>query len=272
MRERFDPLVAEWISFVGSPNFNLAEKCLKFAQILEYPDLDVESYVQKINRIGNSLRESVGGARNPIYVISLLNEHLFQNLGFAGDRGGYHDPRNNFLNEVVDRKSGLPITMSILYAEVAKSVGLELKLVGFPGHVLAKYGEEMILDPFNDGKLLGVDDLQGMLRRSFAGRVEFEPCFLDEMGEEQALIRLARNLKNSYARSHSYERAARCADMVLAIEPDSPEDVRDKGVIEWRMLNPDSALAYLNRYLEVSPNAEDVDFVLELIRDIRVKG
>ena len=271
MQEKFDPLVAEWASFVSSPRFNLVEKCLKLAQVLDYPGLDIDSYIQKINRIGRSLKESAAGVKNPTYRISVLNEHVFENLGFGGDREDYYNPKNNFLNEVIDRKSGLPITISILYAEVAKFIGLDMRIVGFPGHVLVRYSGETVLDPFNDGRLLDIDGMQEILDEGFAGQLEFEPRFLDEMGQGQVLARLARNLKNSYAQSYAYEKALRCANMVLAIEPASPEDIRDKGILEDRMLNPGAALAYLNKYLETSPNAEDADFVLELIRSIRMK-
>lgn len=271
MSKEFDPLVAEWLSFVKNPNFNLVEKCLKFSQLLEYPDLDVDQYIKKINKIGMSLKESVGDVKNPTYLISMLNEHLFENLGFAGDDDDYYSPKNNFLNEVIDKKTGLPITLSILYAEVAKFVGLDLKIVGYPGHILAKYGEEMILDPFYDGRLLDIDDLQEILDMNFDGELGFQPEFLDEISPEQILIRMTRNLKNSYAQSFVYDKALRCVDMVLAIEPESPDDIRDKGILEQRMLNSGVALEYLNKYLEINPNAEDVDFILELIRSIKTK-
>jgi len=271
LQEKFDPYVAEWISFVKNPNFNLIEKCLKFAQLLEYPDLNVDAYIQKINRIGMSLKESINDVKNPTYLISMLNEHLFQNLGFRGDNDDYYNPKNNFLNEVIDKKSGLPITVSILYVEIAKFVGLDLKIVGFPGHILVKYKEEMILDPFNDGALLDVDDLQDILDANFDGQLEFQPEFLDEIKPEQVLVRLARNLKNSYIQSYVYDNALRCVDMILAIESESPEDIRDKGILEERLLNSEIALKYLNWYLEINPNAEDVDFILELIRSIKTK-
>lgn len=271
MQEKFDPYVAEWVSFVKNPNFNLIEKCLKFAQLLEYPDLNVDNYIQKINKIGMSLKESINDVKNPTYLISMLNEHLFQNLGFRGDNDDYYNPKNNFLNEVIDKKSGLPITISILYVEIAKFVGLDLKIVGFPGHVLVKYNEEMVLDPFNDGALLDVDDLQDILDVNFDGQLEFQPEFLDEIKSEQVLVRLARNLKNSYIQSYVYDNALRCTDMVLAIDPESPEDIRDKGILEERLLNSEVALKYLNWYLEINPNAEDVDFILELIRSIKTK-
>jgi len=272
LKEKFDPLVAEWMSFVNNPNFNLVEKCLKFAQILEYPDLNVDEYIEKINIIGKSLKESISDIKNPTYLISMLNEHLFENLGFSGDDDDYYNPKNNFLNEVIDKKTGLPITISILYAEIAKYISLDLKIVGFPSHILVKYNEEMILDPFYDGRLLDIDDLQDILDVNYDGQLEFQPEFLDEVKSEQILVRLTRNLKNSYVQSFVYDKALRCVNMVLAIEPESAEDIRDKGIIEDRLQNSEIALKYLNKYLEINPNAEDVDFILELIRSIKTKN
>ena len=272
MEKEFDPFVAEWFSFVKNPNFNLVEKCLKFAQILEYPDLDIEKYIEKITKIGMSLKESISDVKNPTYLISMLNEHLFENLGYSGDDDDYYNPKNNFLNEVIDKKTGLPITISILYAEVAKFIGLDLKIVGFPSHILVKYNEEMILDPFYDGRLLDIDDLQEILDTNYGGEIEFKPEFLDEITHEQILVRLTRNLKNSYVQSFVYDKALRCVNIVLAIEPESPDDIRDKGILEERLLNYYSTLKYLNKYLEINPNAEDVDFILELIRSIKTKN
>ena len=272
MEEKFDPLVAEWMSFVNNPNFNLVEKCLKFAQILEYPDLNIDEYIKKINKIGKSLKESISDIKNPTYLISILNEHLFENLGFSGDGDDYYNPKNNFLNEVIDKKTGLPITISILYVEIAKFIDLDLKIVGFPSHILVKYNEEMILDPFYDGRLLDIDDLQEILDANYGGQLEFQPEFLDEVKPEQILVRLTRNLKNSYVQSFVYDKALRCVNMVLAIEPESAEDIRDKGIIEDRLQNSEIALKYLNKYLEINPNAEDVDFILELIRSIKTKN
>jgi len=271
MPEKFDPLVAEWLSFVTNPNFNLVEKCLKFTQILEQPNLDIEQYIQKISQMGLTLKETTSDVKNPTYLVSILNEFLFENQGFIGEMDDYYNPKNNFLNEVIDKKSGLPITLSILYVEIAKFIGLDLKIIGFPSHVLVKYNEEMILDPFNDGRLLDIDDLQEILDRNFDGQLEFEPEFLDEIKPEQILVRLARNLKNSYFQSYANEKALKCVNMTLAIEPESPEDIRDKGILEEKLLNYDTALKYLNHYLEINPNAEDVDFILELIRNTKTK-
>lgn len=271
LNDKFDPLVAEWTSFVKNPNFGLIEKCLKLAQILEYPELDISGYIKKLNDIGSALKLSINKNDNPTYRISILNEHLFRHHGYRGDTDDYYNPKNNFLNAVLDKKSGIPITLSIIYVEVAKHIGLDLHIAGFPSHVVVKNGEETILDPFNEGKLLNIEDLEEILYQNYGEEVEFLPEFLDDITQEQILIRMTRNLKNSYAQSYAYDMAMRCINMVLALVPDSPEEIRDKGILEERLLNYDNSLELLNRYLEINPNAEDADFVLDLIRSVREK-
>ncbi len=271
MNEKFDPFVSEWKAYATNPNLTLVEKCLKTAQLLEYPELDISKYIEKLNEIGNSLKNSIDKIDNPTYKISMLNEHLFEHNGFKGDTDDYYNPKNNFLNDVLEKKSGIPITLSIIYTEIAKHIGLDLRIVGFPSHIVVKYGEEMILDPFNDGKLLTRDDLDDILFQSYGEEVKFSPDFLNEIESEKILIRITRNLKNSYVQSYAYDMAMRCINMVLALEPNSFEEIRDKGILEERLLNHDSALICLNQYLELNPNAEDADFVLDLIRSIREK-
>lgn len=272
MEKKFDPFVAEWISFVKNPNHSLVEKALKLAQILEYPGLDISEYIKKLNDIGLALKHSITGNDNPTLRISMLNEHLFRNHGFIGDLDDYYNPKNNFLNAVLDKKSGIPITLSIIYVEVAKHIGLDLHISGFPSHVVVKYGEEMVLDPFDGGKLLSIDDLREILFERYGDGVEFLPEYLDDIGPEQILVRMTRNLKNSYVQSYAYDKAMRCIDMALAFEPESAEEIRDKGILEERLLHHDTALELLNKYLEINPNGEDVDYILEMIKGIREKN
>lgn len=271
MSDRFDPFVAEWVSFSSDTKYNLVEKCLKLAQLLEYPELDIQEHVEEINQIAKSLRVKLSDVKNPTYLISMLNEHIFSTLGFKGDAEDYYNPKNNFLNEVLDKKSGIPITLSIIYVEVARRIGLDLRICGFPSHVVVKYGEEMVLDPFGGGRLLSVEDLEEILYRNFGEEIEFSPEFLDELPEDKVLVRIIRNLKNSYSQSYAYDKALRCINMILAVEPDSADEIRDKGIIQERLLNYEEALQYLNKYLEIAPEAPDVDFVLELIRNTREK-
>lgn len=270
--EKFDPFVSEWISFSKNPNYNLIEKCLKLAQIIEYPELNVSKYIEKINEIGNSLKIKIGEVKNPTYLISVLNEYLFDELGFHSAEEDYYDPVNSFLNVVLDKKTGIPITLSILYSEVAKHIGLDLRIVGFPGHVIVKYKKEMILDPFYRGRLLTIEDLEKILNRNFGGDVEFVPEYLNEATTEQLLTRLLRNLKNAYTQSYAYDNAMKCTDMILGMQPESPEEIRDKGILEERLLRYDKALPLLNKYLELEPEADDADFILELIKSVREKS
>ena len=165
--EKFDPFISEWTSFSKNPNYNLIEKCLKLAQILEYHELNISKYVEKINTISESLKLKMDGVKNPTYTISILNEYLFDDLGFHGAEEDYYDPGNSFLNIVLDKKTGIPITLSIKYSEIAKNIGLDLQIVGFPGHVIVKYKNEIILDPFYRGRLLTIEDLEEILDRNF---------------------------------------------------------------------------------------------------------
>lgn len=268
----FDPFVAEWISYARNPRYTLVEKCLKIAQAIEFPELSISQYVQKLNLMGEGLRNSVSEVKNPTYLISMLNEYMFDVLEFHGDTDDYYNPRNNFLNIVIDKKSGIPITLSIIYIELGKHIGLELHPVGFPGHFLVKYSEEIIIDPFNGGSPLDIEDLQDLLDNNYGGGVEFNPDYLNEIEHEQILIRIARNLKNSYMQSFNYSMAMHCINMVLGLIPDSPEEIRDKGIVQSRLLQDDLALRSLNRYLELVPEADDVDFILDLIRSIKEKA
>jgi len=272
MSQDFDPIVVEWISYVKNPRYTLVEKCLKLSQTLEYPELNVHEYVQKLDRLEEDLKNSLSEVRNPTYLVSMLNEYMFDILGFSGDHDDYYNPKNNFLNLVLDKKSGIPITLSIIYVELAKHIGLDLRPVGFPSHFLVKFSEELILDPYNRGRLLSIDDLQEILDRNYGGSIEFSPDFLNEIGPEQILIRICRNLKNSYIQSFNYTMAMHCINMILGMEPDSPEEVRDKGILEARLSNYYLALKSLNRYIELAPEADDIDHILDLIRDIKERA
>ena len=271
MNEKEVSLVSEWNSFVNSIDYSLIEKSLKLAQILEYPELDITKEIEKIRELGISFRNRITESKNPTYVISLLNEFLFDIEEFKGDLDDYYNPKNNFLNYVLEEKSGIPITLCILYTEIAKYTNLDLKIVGFPSHVIVKYKEEMILDPFNRGRLLQLDDLQEILYQNYGDSVEFEAEYLNQISDEKIIIRMLRNLKNSYTDSFAYEMASICNKMILVILPDSPDEIRDMGILEQKLHNYENAIKFLNKYLEMEPNAEDVDFVLEMIREIRDK-
>lgn len=264
-------LVSEWNLFVNNNNYNLIEKCLKLAQILEYPELNITNEIEKIKELGLKFRDRIVESKNPTYTISLLNEFLFDVERFQGDLDDYYNPKNNFLNYVLDRRTGIPITLCILYTEIAKYANIDLKIVGFPSHVIVKFEEEMILDPFNRGRLLELEDLQEILYQNYGDSVEFEAEYMNQISEEKILVRMLRNLKNSYMDSFAYDMAIICNKMILGIIPYSIDEIRDMGILEEKLGNYENATKFLNTYLEKDPNAEDVDYVLELIKEIRNK-
>ena len=272
MNSEFDPFVAEWKSYVTNPKLNSIEKCLKLAQILEYSNLSIEKEVEKISNLSISLKNCITESKNQTYKISLLNEFIFQRCGFHGEIEDYYNPKNNFLNYVVDKKTGIPITLAILYSELGKNIGLDLRIIGFPSHVVIEGGEELILDPFNRGIQLSENDLQEILFRNYGEGAELIPEYLNEITTEQIIIRILRNLKSSYNESYAYDKSMRCNLMILAVRPNSPDEIRDIGLLEERMLNHEKSIEFLNRYLELEPNAEDADFILELIRKMREKN
>jgi len=264
-------LISEWNLFVNNDNYNLIEKCLKLSQILEYPELEITNEIERIKELGFRFRDRLVESKNPTYTISLLNEFLFDVENFQGDLDDYYNPKNNFLNYILDGKSGIPITLCILYTEIAKYGNLDLKIVGFPSHVIVKFQEEMILDPFNRGRLLELEDLQEILYQNYGDSVEFEAEYLNQISDDKILIRMLRNLKNSYIDSFAYDMAIICNQMILGITPESVDEIRDGGILEEKIGNYENAEKLLNKYLEMDPNAEDVDFVLELIKEIRNK-
>jgi len=269
MSSESNSFVSEWKTCFSNHKLNLIEKCLKLAQILEYPNLDITKEIEKIHDLGITLKNSIVESKNSTYKISLLNEFLFQKCGFHGDVDDYYNPKNNFLNYVIDKKTGIPITLSILYSELGKHIGMDLRIIGFPSHVIVEGGEELILDPFNSGKHLSVDDLLEILNLNFGEEVELVPEYLNEMTTEEILIRILRNLKSSYKDSYSYNQSLRCNMMILAINPNSSEEIRDAGILEEKMQNYEKATEFLNKYLELVPNAEDADFILQLIKKMR---
>lgn len=269
MSSESNSFVSEWKTCFSNHKLNLIEKCLKLAQILEYPNLDITKEIEKIHDLGITLKNSIVESKNSTYKISLLNEFLFQKCGFHGDVDDYYNPKNNFLNYVIDKKTGIPITLSILYSELGKHIGMDLRIIGFPSHVIVEGGEELILDPFNSGKHLSVDDLLEILNLNFGKEVELVPEYLNEITTEEILIRILRNLKSSYKDSYSYNQSLRCNMMILAINPNSSEEIRDAGILEEKMQNYEKATEFLNKYLELLPNAEDADFILQLIKKMR---
>jgi regulator of sirC expression with transglutaminase-like and TPR domain len=213
-----------------------------------------------------------GDNRDPLSLIDSINNYLFVELGFHGDEENYYDPRNSFLNDVIDRKTGIPITLSTLYIELASRVGLKLNGVGFPGHFIVKYsgpGDEILIDPFNKGRILSKKNCQDFLYRIYGDRVRFRREMLAPSTNKQILSRMLNNLKGIYVDSKNHQKALSVVELILELNPDSVSEVRDKGLLYYELECFSQALHGLETYLNLSPDAADHDVITNIVSRLR---
>jgi regulator of sirC expression with transglutaminase-like and TPR domain len=226
----------------------------------DYPDLDIDAYLSRIDALATSAAAHLGSDADVYRSIAALNFVLFREHGFRGNREHYFDPRNSFLNEVLDRRTGIPISLSVLYMEVAQRVGLSLQGVGFPGHFLVKYvgdNEEIVVDPFSQGEILSRKSLETMLYRLYGGKIAFDPDLLEPIGKKQILRRMLNNLKIIYLRQNDLTKGLSIVERLMVLDPASGEDIRDRGLIYLQLECFKQALEDLESYLRLAPHAED---------------
>jgi regulator of sirC expression with transglutaminase-like and TPR domain len=264
--DRFAELLAR-----DEAEIDLARACLLIAADA-YPGLDVDGYLGEIERFAARLRGRLppgGGAEERVLA---LNQFLFDELGFSGNADHYYDPRNSYLNEVLDRRTGIPITLSILYLEIGRRIGLDLEGVSFPGHFLVRLrlrGAILVLDPFSCGEALSEADLHERLQRVIpegaAGAVPVSDLpldqFLEPAGKRQILARLLRNLKGIYRDSDRPERLLEVLNRMLVVAPDAYGELRERGLLYQRMECYRAALKDLQDYSALEPEAPDIDDV-----------
>jgi regulator of sirC expression with transglutaminase-like and TPR domain len=252
-------------------SIELARACLQIAEDA-YPGLDVDGYVGEIERFAKRLRARIPiGAGAEDRVIA-LNEFLFADLGFGGNADNYYDPRNSYLNEVIDRRRGIPITLAVLYIEIGRRIELPLEGVSFPGHFLVRLpmrGGTLVLDPFSGGVPQSADELRERLKRVIprvAGEgvpiseLPLDP-FLEPASNRQILARLLRNLKGVYREKDKPERLLEVLNRMIIVAPDAAGERRDRGYVYHRLECWRPALQDLADYLERAPDAADQDEV-----------
>jgi regulator of sirC expression with transglutaminase-like and TPR domain len=262
---------ASWGEFVRSKEFTLDRAAFLIAKSLQYPSLDIDEQLRILDSMGEELKRSIDNKR-PTEIIASINEYLFEKHGFRGNEQDYYDPRNSYLNDVIARRTGIPITLSVLYIELARRIGFELHGVGFPGHFLVKHMYHdfaIVIDPFNKGKILSQEDFQYLLDKLYNGQVRFEQRFLDSVTKEQILIRMLRNLKDTYMHSYDYNKALTAIDMTVSIDPNLAEEFRDRGLVLYAKKLFGDALSNLTKYLEMQPDAVDADNIYQMIMDIQ---
>lgn len=240
----------------------------------EYPGLDHEIYLGKLDALAAHVRLNAaeGDQPRPLGLISAINRCLFEEEGFEGNFDDYYDPRNSFLNDVIDRKMGIPISLSAVYIEVGRRTGLLLEGVGFPGHFLVKAKDEegeIVADPFHAGKLLSAQDCQKRLDRVYGGKVKLEASMLEAVGPRQMLLRMLRNLKAIYVRGEDYLRALRVLELLLLLDAENGEDLRDRGLVYAALDCYAAAAADLEAYLQLQPRALEADKIVLKIADMK---
>jgi regulator of sirC expression with transglutaminase-like and TPR domain len=267
-----DPAIqfAEMVSSEDAA-IDLARAALAFARH-EYPHLGVESYARRIDHLAAAVRSRAGAAAGPGALIAALNETLFVRERMRGNTANYYDPRNSFLNEVLDRKVGIPITLSCVYMEVGRRAGLEIDGVALPGHFIVKHrmnGACVLRDPFDGGRVLTPDDCQRKVREIIGGGVSVSPCWFESCSKKKILARMLGNLKGIYLRSRDFKRALWTVEGILAIDPGCVEQIRDRGMIHLHLHDLPKAIADLEWYLRFAPKAEDAHDVCEIVRKLR---
>jgi len=249
---------------------NLALAALLIAQE-EYPALDIGSYLLRLDRMAETVRLRLRPGGAPRERLACLSRFLFEEEGFHGSSQDCSDPRSSYLNEVLDRRKGIPITLSAVYLELGKRLGLPLAGVGFPGHFLVKLvspDEEIVLDPYGGGAEVSPADCQRFLD-SLPGGIILHPRHLAAATSRQILCRMLNSLKEIYIRTDQYDKALAVVERLLILHPDSAGDIRDRGLLACQLRRFGDASRDLDRYLRLAPQAEDRQTICAHLRSIR---
>lgn len=285
MAAGIDSLIQDWKSSVvkeitsSDDTDRLAEHALHLARILAYPGLDVPATLARIDSMGQEVaqlaKKSLSTPRRPTQIIDKINDYLFNAQKFRANTDDYYNPLNSYLNIVVERRTGIPITFAILYLRIARALSFRMLPVNFPGHFLVKHvlddnSGEIIVDPFNGGRIMDDYSLKALLDQTYPRQnIPLTHALAEKATPAQVIIRMLNNLKGSYYEAQDNGRYGIANEMVLAIDQYNPDAIRDKGVMLLKNGDAPGALKVLNSYLEINPEAEDADDILDIIRQIR---
>lgn len=238
----------------------------------EYPQLPVEPYLARLDELAEMVRDRLDNETAPLVVLQELLQTLFVRVGLRGNRASYYDPRNSFLNDVLDRKRGIPLTLGILTLEVGWRLGLPLAGVNFPGHFLVRFEGEslrLLVDPFDGGRTLFEDEAQSLLDRAYGGMVRVRPEFLRTARRRDMLVRLLTNLKGIYLNVQDAPRALAAVERILVIHPMAQTEIRDRGTLLARLGRNEEAIEQLEWYLGTAPDASDAERIQALVDELR---
>lgn len=251
-------------------DLDLAAIALLIAQE-EYPQLPIDSYLLRLDQLAEEVRGRLGDETAPLVVLQELLHTLFQHHGFRGNRDAYYDPRNSFLNDVLDRRTGIPLTLGIVLLEVGWRLELPMEGVSFPHHFLVRFcgeGMDLLIDPFAAGEVRFQDQAQDFLDRIYGGMVRVQPNFLRKATRRDILLRLLGNLRGVYINARDDHRALSVIERILLLRPDAGPERRTLGILLARLGKPAEARAALQTYLADHPQAQDAARVRAIIRRI----
>jgi len=240
--------------------------------LIEYPDLDLDKEMSEISSLIDGIKRRIDSIDDPGETLRSINQYLFGKLGFKGNKDDYYNPRNSLLNEVLKRKTGLPITISSIYLEVGWNLGLDLHGIGFPGHFIigCRVNEGIkYLDPFNSGRELTEKSMQKILDDIYQGRLILNDSFLKPLSKRMILVRMLNNLGGIYLENKELLKSLQVLKCICILTPDSAPDVRDMGLLNYQLGNYQEALEDLTKYLNLMPDATDADAINGTVKKLR---
>jgi regulator of sirC expression with transglutaminase-like and TPR domain len=282
MTKKIETALNDWhtsvvTKMITSDPSKLAEYALQISRIVAYDDLVIENELSKIGDIGRRIAKSMKNSSEfrPTQLIEKINHQLYKVENFKGNRDDYYNPSNSLLNTVIKRKTGNPITLSILYIQLANSLNFALYPVNFPSHFMVKYvlddeENEIIIDPFNEGRIMDDYSLKELLDHFYPKmNIALTRKLVGKASNPDVIIRMLNNLKRSFFECQDLDSAELVNEMILDINSDDQYSLRDKGMVFLHKKSYSQALEFFNLYLEKFPEANDVDAILELIRKIK---
>lgn len=249
---------------------NLAEAALYIAAE-EYPELDLPAYLNALDTMATEAEERLPTEPYPLRIIQSINQYLYDDLGFRGNTTDYYDPRNSFLNDVIDRRTGIPITLSLVYLEVARRLNFPMVGVGMPGHFLIRPAiadMDIYVDPFHRGEILFSEDCQNRLSQIYNQPVQLQPEFLQAISPRQFLARMLTNLKVIYLNRGEAEKSLSAIERILMLFPGIPAELRDRGILYYHLGQWVEAYQDLETYLAKVPDAEDAAIIQQMLNQM----
>ncbi len=254
---------------IAATPINLPRAALRMAKAIAYPDLDIAEYLNRLTDLVVSAREFISPAGSNIERAEALADYLFIQQGFQGNVSQYDDPRNSYLNEVLDRRLGIPISLSVVYLAVAQPLGLLAEGVGMPGHFIVSVLDPIgpiYLDPFHGGTRLSELDCAQLVQGSTGYQGPFRAEWLQSVSSEVILTRMLNNLRRIFITQETWEPALAVIQLILSLHPGLPELLRDMGTIYHRSGSLQLAIDTYQRYLRHAPESPDVKAVQDQLR------